>query len=93
MSGANNPTVGLFYLKSGPLAGGPFPQGDDAPRAVMKDYFDQVCPKTLVLDHRALLSRLPSDYSAGTLVDAWVELLNSTPERCVEIKKVVFNIW
>ena len=59
---------------------------------MMKDYFDKVCPKTLVLDHEALISRLPPGYSAGTLVDAWVELLNSTPERCVEIKKVVFNI-
>jgi hypothetical protein len=59
----------------------------------MKDYFDEVCPKALVLDHKALISRLPSGYNARTLVDAWVELLNSTPERCVEIKKVVFDIW
>lgn len=79
-------------MEPGPLAGGPFPQGDDAPRAVMKDYFDKVCPKALVLDHEALISRLGPDYSAGTLVDAWVELLRSIPERCVEIKKVVFNI-
>jgi len=92
-SGAECLTVGLSRPESGPLAGGPFPEGGDAPRAVMKDYFDQVCPKPLVLDHEALISRLPSDYGAGALVDAWVELLNSTPERCVEIKKVVFNIW
>ena len=59
----------------------------------MKDYFDTVCPKVLVLDHVALLSRLPFGYTAGALVDAWVNLLNSTPEPCVEIKKVVFNIW
>jgi hypothetical protein len=58
----------------------------------MKDYFDKVCPKSLVLDHEALISRLPSDCSAGTLVGAWVELLNSTPERCVEIKRAVFDI-
>ena len=79
-------------MRSGPLAGGPFPPGDYAPRAVMKDYFDTVCPKVLVLDHVALLSRLPFDYTAGMLVDAWVDLLNLTPEPCVEIKKVVFNI-
>jgi hypothetical protein len=58
----------------------------------MKDYFDTVCPNTVVLDHAALLSRLPLNYTAGTLVDAWVDLLNSTPERCVEIENVVFNI-
>ena len=75
------------------MAGGPFPQGDDTPRAVMKDYFDKVCPKTLVLDHKALISSLPSDYSAGMVTDAWVELLNSTPERCVEVTKVIFDIW
>lgn len=80
------------YPAPGPLAGGPFPPGGDAPRAVMKDYFDTVCPKTLVLDHMVLLSRLPWNYTARALVDAWVDLLNSTPERCVEIKKVVFNI-
>ncbi|KAF9653549.1 hypothetical protein BDM02DRAFT_3153006 [Thelephora ganbajun] len=84
--------IPMSALIEGPLAGGPFPQGDDAPRAVMKDYFDQVCPKTLALDHRALLSRLPPDYTGGALVDAWVELLSSTSERCVEITKVVFNI-
>lgn len=58
----------------------------------MKDYFDTVCPKTVVLDHEAVLSRLPSNYGGGALVDAWVELLNSTTERCVEIKKAVFTI-
>jgi hypothetical protein len=58
----------------------------------MKDYFDTICPQTLVLDHEALSSRLPSNYTAGMLVDTWVELLDSTPERCVEIKKVVFDI-
>jgi len=59
----------------------------------MKDYFDKVCPKTFVLDHKALISSLPSDYSAGTVIDAWVELLNSTPERCVEVANVIFDIW
>lgn len=84
--------IPLSAMISGPLAGGAFPPGDDAPRAVMKDYFDTVCPETLVLDHEALLSRLPWNYTGTMLVDTWVDLLNSTPERCVEVKKVVFNI-
>ena len=92
MSGPKNLTVGLLYSQSGPLAGGPFPQGDDVPRAVMKDYFNRVCPMPLVLDHQTLIFRLPWNYSAGALMDEWVELLNSTSERCVEINHVVFNI-
>jgi len=84
--------IPMSALIAGPLVGGPFPEGDDAPRAVMKDYFDTVCPEPVVLDHEAVLSRLPSNYSGGALVDAWVGLLNSTSERCVEIKKVVFTI-
>jgi len=54
----------------------------------MKDYFDGAAQKSSYWTTR----RLPSNYSAGTLVDAWVGLLNSTPELCVEIKEVVFNI-
>jgi hypothetical protein len=58
----------------------------------MKDYYDTVCPESLVVDHEALLSRLPSNYTGKAVVGAWIALLDSTPGRCVEISKVVFNI-
>ncbi|KAI8981311.1 hypothetical protein BD414DRAFT_492292 [Trametes punicea] len=89
--------IPLAALIRGPAAGGPFPPGDPAPRAVVKEYFDQVCPPS---ERHVLRSDEVTDpweqYShAGNVLNTWVEKLKHLP-RCLEINEdspQIFSIW
>ncbi|KAI0354759.1 hypothetical protein OH77DRAFT_1425875 [Trametes cingulata] len=89
--------IPLAALIRGPAAGGPFPPGDPAPRAVVKEYFDEVCPpseRTVIMSDE-VTNAYESDSHAGRVLDAWVEKLKSLP-RCVEINEAsaqIFSIW
>lgn len=85
--------IPMTALISGPLAGGPFEQGDKTPKSVMKEYFDVVCPHPKLLDKHIVRATLPENYSAKTVMDAWLKLLEETPDNCVEIDDKIFDIW
>ena len=75
------------------MAGGSFEPGDETPKSVTKEYFDTICPKPKVLDKDAVRGKLPKNYSAKTVMNAWLEYLKETPESCVEIDDKIFDIW
>ncbi|KAI0801371.1 hypothetical protein C8Q74DRAFT_1241589 [Fomes fomentarius] len=83
------------YLR-GPAAGGPWPPEDPAPRAVRKEYWDQVCPQQ---ERHVMMSdelfTMEAQEDAGVVLQTWVEKLKTLP-RCVEINELstqIFNIW
>ncbi|EMD32587.1 hypothetical protein CERSUDRAFT_161539 [Gelatoporia subvermispora B] len=83
-------------LISGPTVGGPFPDGDPAPRAVAKEYWDAVCPEPTIISSDEVTRTLEADASAETILEAWVARLNATEARCVEIARdseQIFPIW
>ncbi|KAJ8472331.1 hypothetical protein ONZ51_g8588 [Trametes cubensis] len=89
--------IPLAALIRGPAAGGPFPPGDPAPRAVVKEYFDQVCPPSErhVMMSDEVTNAWEENIHAGMVLDAWVEKLKHLP-RCVEINEAsaqIFSIW
>ena len=69
----------------GPIAGDPFPALADSPPAVIPEFFDQVCPSPTIIDRREVNAAL-SDPSAATILQAWLDKLERTEDRCVEIK-------
>ena len=75
------------------MAGGPFAPGDDTPRSVMKEWFDVVCPNPKRLDRDAVRASLPVNYSAKTVMNAWIKHMEETPERCVTTEGKIFDIW
>jgi hypothetical protein len=92
------------YLRpriAGPLIGAPFEPGDDAPRAVSKNYFDQICPKSkrVYIDAEEVNDdkiRYGENIGASYMFDRWVKKLNSIEEQCVEILQdsfQLFEIW
>jgi hypothetical protein len=86
---------------TGPLIGGPFEPGDDAPRAVSKNYFNDVCPpsKRTIIDTKDVNDekiRYSKNTGASFMFDRWVEKLNSIDNPCVEIAHnsfQLFEIW
>lgn len=75
------------------MAGGPFAPGDNTPRSVTKEWFDIVCPNPKRLDREAVRAGLPENYSAKTVMDAWIKYMEETPENCVITDDKIFDIW
>lgn len=86
---------------AGPLIGGPFEPGEDAPRAVSKNWFNQVCPPSerVIIDTEDVNDeeiRYSTTIGASYMFDRWVEKLSSMEERCIEIAQEsfqLFEIW
>ncbi|KDR82465.1 hypothetical protein GALMADRAFT_87810 [Galerina marginata CBS 339.88] len=80
------PRTPLNALISGPSAGGPWEQGDNAPRSISEAWFDIVCPKS---ERRIIHTR---DVKSGVywadgkvIFEKWQRLLSEAPERCIEV--------
>ncbi|KAJ7196108.1 hypothetical protein GGX14DRAFT_673876 [Mycena pura] len=90
-------------LLAGPMVGGPWDVGDDAPRSISERWFDVVCPP----NERRLINtadvKPPVAEASGAAVFAhWQKLLLSAPERCIEVVPAplevdsmpqVFDLW
>ncbi|KAF8995706.1 hypothetical protein BDQ17DRAFT_1401236 [Cyathus striatus] len=82
--------IPLNAFISGPTAGGPIP--NSTYRAVSSDYYDTICPPG---DRYQLDTKdAPGVNSDGiTLVKWWRDQLESTPDRCVEARKPVLDLF
>ncbi|OCH92994.1 hypothetical protein OBBRIDRAFT_387832 [Obba rivulosa] len=78
----------------GPAVGGSFSEGDHTPRAVIKEYFDEVCPRPQIIASEELVP-LGDPSSATERMRRWVDKLSHS-DRCVEVRKSsyqIFDIW
>lgn len=68
------------------MAGGAFPMGDSAPRAVNEDYFNEVCPKEQrsVIRIKAVNKGLEGK-PVKEVVETYVKLLKDIPDGCLEL--------
>lgn len=80
------PRTPLNALISGPSAGGPWDEGDAAPRAVSESYFNIVCPRQdrKIINTRDVKPAL-READGKVIFEHWRTLLTETKERCVEI--------
>ncbi|KAJ6589134.1 hypothetical protein B0H19DRAFT_1206159 [Mycena capillaripes] len=80
------PRTPLNALLSGPMAGGLWDEGDDAPRSISERWFDVVCPtseRRLIYtpDVKPAVANLDGD----ALFVHWQNILLEAPERCIEV--------
>ncbi|GAW08986.1 Myosin- partial [Lentinula edodes] len=99
---SNPPRTPLNALISGPAAGGPWDEGDEAPRAISERWYDIVCPYG---ERRFMNTREfkpPVWNSPGIdMLNHWSQVLRNAPERCIEIQgddehdmfPQVFDLW
>ncbi|KAF5360421.1 hypothetical protein D9756_004976 [Leucocoprinus leucothites] len=81
------PRTPLNALITGPTAGGPWDNDDDAPRSVSEEYFDIVCPKSerRIINTRDVKPSIMWE-SGKTIFSTWQKHLLEAPERCIEIQ-------
>jgi len=85
----------IFPSISGPVAGDPFPSSAGGSPAVIPEFFDEVCPTRTVID-RDKISGALGGASAATILQAWLDALERTEDRCVEIMDhtpQIFDFW
>ncbi|EMD32600.1 hypothetical protein CERSUDRAFT_118643 [Gelatoporia subvermispora B] len=86
--------IPLSAFLRGPAVGDPFPQGEQSPRAVIKEYFDEVCPHPQIISSEELVP-LGDPSSATERTRRWVDKLSHS-DRCVAVRKSsyqIFDIW
>ncbi|KAF9489577.1 hypothetical protein BDN71DRAFT_1527746 [Pleurotus eryngii] len=82
----NPPRTPLAALIAGPVAGGPWPEGDNAPRSISEPWFDVVCPQAerRIINTREVKGPV-GDAMGSAVFQHWKDLLLNAPERCIEI--------
>jgi hypothetical protein len=91
--------IPLSTLVAGPLIGLPdigLPTAFSYPRAVSRRYYNHACPDPYVISSDEVKHTLPSDASALETMNAWIEILQSVEDPCVEIEidtPQIFDIW
>ncbi|CAL1694829.1 unnamed protein product [Somion occarium] len=88
--------VPLRAMITGPTAGGPYPDGDRAPRSVGVDYFREVCKHPQIISSEEINADLGREPTAKMVLNKWVETLNAIENRCVEVDRFseqVFGYW
>jgi hypothetical protein len=73
------------------MAGDPFPPSAAAPPAVIPEFFDKVCPNPTIIDRDAFDAL--SGGSAAGIFQAWLDLLERTEDRCIEVKEYSGQIF
>ncbi|KAJ7192905.1 hypothetical protein GGX14DRAFT_537686 [Mycena pura] len=81
--GARTPMSAMI---SGPIVGGAWESGDDAPRSVSDRWFNVVCPPSerriiAATDVKPAVGGAPGD----VVFAHWQQLLFDAPERCIEV--------
>ena len=76
----------ILLSNLGPVAGDSFPTSADASPAVVPEFFNQVCPNPTIIDCQEVNNGLPNT-SAAMILQAWIDKLERTEDRCVEIKE------
>ncbi|KAH9852578.1 hypothetical protein C2E23DRAFT_188882 [Lenzites betulinus] len=77
--------IPLTALIRGPIVGGPFPAGDHAPRAVVPEYYYEVCqPAERAIIGSYSINGQFNEPTAETLIQAWTKQMQ--PHRCVEVE-------
>jgi hypothetical protein len=100
---AEQPFTPLNALTAGPAAGGPWDEGDNAPRAIHESWFETVCP---VEERRIINTTEVKPYirvaEGDKIFSHWKKVLLDAPERCIEIVPdlyehdnfpQVFDLW
>ncbi|KAF6745369.1 hypothetical protein DFP72DRAFT_974289 [Ephemerocybe angulata] len=96
----------ISAIISGPTAGGPWPPGDPAPRAIHEQHWPLVCPPEKV--KQIWTSTVKDQYnirrngSATYIFNIWKKILLEEPAQCVEVMQPaieddpwpeVFDMW
>ncbi|KAH8094678.1 hypothetical protein BXZ70DRAFT_896563 [Cristinia sonorae] len=90
--------IPLTAILAGPVVGQLFPdQNQPTPRAVIKTYFDKVCPRPTVISTHNISDHLENDATAKRILDAWTDKLNIIADNCVTIDRAsseqIFTFW
>ncbi|KAE9407676.1 hypothetical protein BT96DRAFT_933108 [Gymnopus androsaceus JB14] len=98
--------VPVSTMLAGPIIGGSFDpsyftdpllsEDESHPRFVSSEYYERVCADQKTIINTAIIRDAVASWDGKANLEAWVEYLQSLPDRCVEFEmdaSHIFNIW
>lgn len=95
-----------YIYHAGPIIGGSFDpsyftdpllsEDESHPRFVSSEYYERVCADQKTIINTAIIRDAVASWDGKANLEAWVEYLQSLPDRCVEFEmdaSHIFNIW
>ena len=77
----------------GPIAGGPFANGDMTPRAIAKAHFRKICPNPTLINGQIVRDIHGEGADAAKIEKTWLQYLATIEDPCVEIPEDSGNIF
>ncbi|EKM48643.1 uncharacterized protein PHACADRAFT_266233 [Phanerochaete carnosa HHB-10118-sp] len=85
--------IPLSALISGPIVGGPFGDNDPTPRAVVKEYWDQICPNKTIIRADEIRKLHGEGADARKILDTWVDYIKDIDDPCLEVERYSGSIF
>lgn len=85
--------IPLSALISGPIVGGPFEDDDHTPRAVVKEYWDLICPNKTVIRADEVRKLHSEGADARKITDTWVRYIQDIEDPCLEVERHSGSIY
>ncbi|GJE88479.1 O-fucosyltransferase family protein [Phanerochaete sordida] len=79
--------IPLSALISGPIVGGPFFDNDGTPRAVVKEYWDLICPNPTIVRADEIRELRGEGADARKIIDAWVNHIKDIDDPCIKVER------
>lgn len=73
--------------------GGPFGEDDPTPRAVTKEYWDEICPNKTVIRADEVRKLHGEGATALKITETWLEYLKNIEDPCVEVDRNSGSIY
>ncbi|PSR92063.1 hypothetical protein PHLCEN_2v4779, partial [Hermanssonia centrifuga] len=88
--------IPLSALISGPIVGGPFSDDDRTPRAVIKEYWDEICPNKTIVRADEIRKLHGEGATAEKIITTYVDHFAKIEDPCLEVERhsgSIFHIF
>ena len=73
--------------------GGKFPDGDPTPRAVVKEYWDQICPTKTIVRSDDMRKIYGDGASAVRIYNTWLDQIRNIEDPCLEVERFSSTVF
>lgn len=78
---------------AGPIAGGPFAEGDHTPRAITKAYWKKICPHPTLINATEVRLIHGEGASSLKITETWRDYIAKIDDPCLMVPRKAGNVY